>query len=94
MSEDFFRIVDKIKRIKDLDSAAKVAKALGMSRNNLYSYRRRGSLPLKALRAFCVRENILFDDLMNGIGQGETKAPPTTDAEYWKNKYITCMTDS
>ena len=65
MEEKYFQVIEKIKKMKHLDSVAAVAKELGMSRNNLYNYEKRKSLPMKALHSFCVREGISLDSLLS-----------------------------
>lgn len=66
MSEIFLSIIERIKEIKHLHSDAQVAKALDMTKNNLYAFKNRPSLPLKQIHAFCSREGVKLEYLIEG----------------------------
>jgi peptidoglycan hydrolase CwlO-like protein len=65
-SETFSDIIERIKDIKHLRSDAQVAKALNMSRNDLYGFKRRKTIPHDALHEFCKNEVININYIMNG----------------------------
>jgi hypothetical protein len=65
-SETFSDIIERIKDIKHLRSDAQVAKALNMSRNDLYGFKRRKTIPHDALHEFCKNAGININYIMNG----------------------------
>jgi hypothetical protein len=66
MDKHFVSVIKRIKEIKGLHTDAQVAKALGITKNNLYASKTRDSLPLKHLHGFCLNENIRLDYLLTG----------------------------
>lgn len=72
MSEDIFHVIEKIKKIKGVHTDTAVAKALDMSKENLFHYKKSGTIPHDALLSFCSREKISIDSLLSQ----EDKAPP------------------
>ena len=57
MGKEFIHIIERIKEIKHLASKTDVAKELGLSKENLYGYEKRGKIPLEAILIFCEKEN-------------------------------------
>ena len=85
MNEIFLSIIEKVKDIKRLGSDAQVAKTLGMSRNNLYQFKRSKNLPLKQIHNFCSREGVRVDYLLHGtlpIYDTETRMVAEHNAPY------------
>lgn len=66
MNKHFVDIIKRIKEIKGLHTDAQVAKALEITKNNLYASKTRDNLPIKHLHSFCSRENIRLDYLLTG----------------------------
>jgi hypothetical protein len=66
MNELFLDIIKRIKDIKGLDTDTKVAEALDMTKNNLYAFKGRPSLPLKQIHTFCSREGVRLEYIING----------------------------
>jgi len=60
-------IIQRIKDIKRLKSDAQVANQLNMTRNDLYGFQRRKTLPLKNIHDFCTREGIRLEYIINGV---------------------------
>lgn len=53
----------------DVESDAKVADALGMTRSALHSHKARGSVPYEALSIYCGRTGLSLDWLLYGRGE-------------------------
>lgn len=66
MNEIFIKVIERIKDIKGLHTDTQVANALDMTKNNLYSFKVRKNLPLKQIHAFCSREGVRLEYIMNG----------------------------
>lgn len=66
MNELFLDIIKRIKEIKNLHTDIEVAKVLKMTKNNLYSFKNRPSLPLKQIHAFCSQEGFRIEYIVEG----------------------------
>lgn len=73
MSKDLIHIIERIKKIKDIQSKSAVAKLLGMSKENLNGYLSRNTLPLEAILLFCEKENISPTYLLYGTEKIPTR---------------------
>lgn len=67
MNELFLDSIKRIKEIKNLHTDTDVAKVLGITKNNLYAFKNRKSLPIKHIHTFCSREGIRFEYIVDGI---------------------------
>jgi transcriptional regulator with XRE-family HTH domain len=74
MGKEFIHIIERIKEIKHLASKTDVAKELGLSKENLYGYEKRGKIPLEAILIFCEKENISPTYLLYGTERVPSRA--------------------
>jgi len=74
MNKEFVHIIERIKKIKHLTSKVDVAKELGISKENLYGYEKRGKIPLEAILIFCEKENISPTYLLYGTERVPSRA--------------------
>jgi hypothetical protein len=81
-------IINRVKIFLGCKSDAALARKIGMSPQNFLSQKKTGSAEKEAYRV-AVSEGANPDWLRTG--KGEMKAAPDPGADYWKNKYITCM---
>ncbi len=65
-TKEIIYIIEKIKNIRGLHTDTEVAKELKMTIQNLNGYKQRGTLPIKAISDFCLRNNILINDILTG----------------------------
>jgi hypothetical protein len=76
MNELFLDSIKRIKDIKNLHTDTEVAEVLGITKNNLYAFKNRKSLPIKHIHTFCSREGIRFEYIVDGklpIYESETR---------------------
>jgi|GEM_PF-1552764 len=67
MEENLYKIINRIKQLEGLHTETQVAKVLGMSRENLNNYKRRHSIPRKAIERFCLQQGISLNYVLYGI---------------------------
>lgn len=67
MEENLSKIIKRIKQLKGLQTDTQVAQLLGMSRENLNNYKRRNSIPRKAIETFCLHDGISLNYILYGI---------------------------
>lgn len=87
-SKTLLDIINRIKDIKHLRSDAQVAKVLQITRNDLYGFKRRGTVPHDALHIFCTNEGMRIDYILNGtlpVFESETSAIAESKAPYNAN---------
>lgn len=96
MDKHFVSVIERIKEIKGLHTDAQVAKALGITKNNLYASKTRDNLPLKHLHGFCLKEKVRLDYLITGtlpIYEQPTQKIAEPDAQY-KSTTLRRVTDN
>lgn len=64
MSELFFHIIDKLKRINGLQYDDEVAQLLGLKKSNFSDYKTRGVIPVKQIVAYCIKNDISIDSIL------------------------------
>jgi len=62
----FSDIIEIIKKLKGLTHDYEVADVLDIKQNTISAYKKRNSLPIKKITAFCHKENISLDELLTG----------------------------
>jgi hypothetical protein len=78
MNELFLLAIKRIKEIKNLHTDTQVAEVLGITKNNLYAFKNRNTLPVKHIHTFCSREGIRFEYIVDGtmpVYDKEVSAP-------------------
>jgi len=66
MEENILAIIDRIKKLKGVHSDTQVAKLLEITRENLNNYKRRSSVPRKAIETFCLKEGYSLNFILHG----------------------------
>ncbi len=79
MKEDISKIIERIKKLKHIDSDAKVAELLGMERSGLYGHIKKKTIPYKRLSAFSQQEGIPIAYILYGEGAPHSSESYTPD---------------
>jgi hypothetical protein len=86
-NKEIIHIFDKIKNIIGLHTDTAVAEALDMTLQNLNGYKQRGTIPVKAITDFCLKNNISINDILSPVADTLDKDPPEIPKEILVNEY-------
>lgn len=72
MKVNIFSVVERIKKHKGIHTDSAVAEVLGMSRENLNGYKKKGTIPYEALLIFASKEGLTADYILYGEDKNVT----------------------